>query len=117
MRTMIENKEQYKKEYNDFFEYAFQRYTLAFFKPVLHESYHVAEGMEDAATEIGNIAKKFITETIFSSIQKYFSQYLSKVHDISAQKFPHLYNYKRVDEVFDCAGSLYPDEVILYPVV
>ena len=22
-----------------------------------------------------------------------------------------------VDEVFECAGSLYPDEVILYPVV
>lgn len=61
---MIENKEQYKKEYNDFFNYAFQRYTLAFSKPVLQESYHVAEGMEDAATEIGNIAKKFITEII-----------------------------------------------------
>ena len=61
---MIENKEQYKKEYNGFFNYAFQRYTLAFSKPVLQESYHVAEGMEDAATEIGNIAKKFITEII-----------------------------------------------------
>ena len=58
---MITNKEQYKKEYNDFFNYAFQRYTLAFSKPGLQESYHVAEGMEDAATEIGNIAKKFIT--------------------------------------------------------
>ena len=61
---MIENKEQYKKEYNDFFNYAFQRYTIAFSKPGLQESYHVAEGMEDAATEIGNIAKKFITEII-----------------------------------------------------
>lgn len=61
---MIENKEQYKKEYNDFFNYAFQRYTLAFSKPGLQESYHVAEGMEDAATEMGNIAKKFITEII-----------------------------------------------------
>ena len=59
----------------------------------------------------------FVTETIFSSIQKHFSQYLSNVHVIIAQKFPHLYNYKRVDEVFECAGSLYPDEVILYPVV
>ena len=39
---MIENKEQYKKEYNDFFNYAFQRYTLAFSKPGLQESYHVA---------------------------------------------------------------------------
>lgn len=27
---MIENKEQYKKEYNDFFNYAFRRYILAF---------------------------------------------------------------------------------------
>lgn len=61
---MIENKEQYKKEYNDFFNYAFQRYNLAFSKPVLQESYHVAEGMKDAATEIGNIVKKFITEII-----------------------------------------------------
>ena len=61
---MIENKEKYKKEYNDFFNYAFQRYNLAFFKPVLQESYHVAEGMEDAAIEMGNIVKKFITEII-----------------------------------------------------
>ena len=59
----------------------------------------------------------FVTETIFLSIKKHFSQYLSKVHVIIAQKFPHLYNYKRVDEVFECVGSLYPDEVILYPVV
>lgn len=59
----------------------------------------------------------FVTETIFLSIKKHFSQYLSKVHVIIAQKFPHLYNYKRLDEVFECAGSLYPDEVILYPVV
>ena len=58
----------------------------------------------------------FVTETIFLSIQKHFSQYLSNVHVIIAQNFPHLYNYKRVDEVFECAGSLYPDEVILYPV-
>ena len=86
-------------------------------RDIIWQSYHVAEGMEDAATEIGNIAKKFITETIFLSIQKHFSQYLSKVYVIIAQKFPHLYNYKRVDEVFECAGSLYPDEVILYPVV
>lgn len=173
---MIENKEQYKKEYNDFFKYTFQKYTLAFSKPVLEESYHVAEGMEDAATEIGNIVKKFITEiiengpldmyqhnlikmpgnktyksiirkylsdadrlkriidfghiaanvppimnfvteTIFLSIKKHFSHYLSNVHVIIAQKFPHLYNYKRVVEVFECAGSLYSDEVILYPVV
>ena len=61
---MIENKEQYKKEYNDFFNYTFQRYNLTFSKPVLQESYHVAEGMEDAATEMGNIVKKFITEII-----------------------------------------------------
>lgn len=59
----------------------------------------------------------FVTETIFSSIKKHFSQYLSNVHVIIAQKFPYLYNYKRVNEVFECAGSLYPDEVILYPVV
>ena len=61
---MIKNVKQYKKEYNDFFEYAFRRYILAFSKPGLYESNHVAEGMEDAATEIGNIAKKFITEII-----------------------------------------------------
>ena len=61
---MIKNVKQYKKEYNDFFEYAFRRYILAFSKPGLYESNHVAEGMEDAATEIENIAKKFITEII-----------------------------------------------------
>ena len=54
---------------------------------------------------------------LWISLQKHFSQYLSNVHVIIAQKFPHLYNYKRVNEVFECAGSLYPDEVILYPVV
>ena len=59
----------------------------------------------------------FVTETIFLSIKKHFSQYLSNVHVIIAQKFPHLYNYKRMNEVFECVGSLYPDEVILYPVV
>ena len=59
----------------------------------------------------------FVTETIFLSIKKHFSQYLSKVHVIIAQNFLHLYNYKRMNEVFECVGSLYPDEVILYPVV
>lgn len=62
--SMVRNKEQYKKEYNDFFECAFRRYYLAFSKPGLYESNKVAEGMEDVATEIGNIAKKFITEII-----------------------------------------------------
>lgn len=74
-----------------FFNYAFQRYSLAFSKPGLQESYHVAEGMEDAATEMGNIAKKFIIEIIEKGP-------LDMDHE---KKFDMMNNYVRTRFSFD----------------
>ena len=70
----------------------------------------------DLETMVCRLKKQydFIIETVYESVRKHFAKYVGEVHYRIAYHLPHLYNYKKVDEMLEC--SEIAGAVILYPV-